>query len=144
MAWTAGTRRLALWLPPLAYMAVIFVLSAQSDPLPSVTSEFSDKLLHAVEYLGLALLVARAVAGEGVSWPWSALLTAAIVSAFGASDEWHQAFVPFRTPELADWLVDTVAGAVGGSSFVLYWRRRSPAEAAPASTASHQPHRPPR
>jgi hypothetical protein len=52
------TRRLHLWLPPLAYAVLIFLLSAQSNPLPALTTHVWDKLLHMVEFAGLALLVA--------------------------------------------------------------------------------------
>ena len=42
-----------------------------------------------------------------------------IVSAYAASDEWHQSFVPGRASEAADWIADT-AGAI--VAVVLYTR----------------------
>jgi hypothetical protein len=57
-------RRLLLWLPPLLYMALIFYLSSQSNPLPSLTTRIWDKGLHTVEYGVLGLLVCRAALGE--------------------------------------------------------------------------------
>jgi VanZ family protein len=36
-----------------------------------------------------------------------------LASAYGITDELHQAFVPLRMPDPMDWLVDTVGAAVG-------------------------------
>jgi VanZ family protein len=110
-------RRASLWIPPLLYMFVIFYLSSESEPLPAVTAHVWDKLLHTIEYTGLAVLVARALAGEGASGVSAILLTVVFVSAYGASDEWHQSFVPLRTADVADWLTDTVAALLGS---ILY------------------------
>jgi VanZ family protein len=35
-----------------------------------------------------------------------------VVSAFGASDEWHQSFVPGRFTDFWDWLADTLGAAI--------------------------------
>ena len=59
-------RRATLWVPPLVYMGAIFHLSGESQPLPELTAHVWDKLLHLVEYAGLAVLLFRAVSGEGV------------------------------------------------------------------------------
>ena len=37
---------------------------------------------------------------------------------YGGSDEWHQSFVPGRSPTLGDWVAD-VAGVVLGYGLVL-------------------------
>lgn len=44
---------------------------------------------------------------------------------YALSDEWHQAFVPGRTPEAADWLADAVGLVAGyGTTWVLLGRTR--------------------
>jgi VanZ family protein len=116
--------RLWLWGPPLLYMAAIFHLSSQSDPLPELTEHVWDKLLHTVEYSGLAILVYRALDGEGLDWRWAVMLTVLFVSTYGVSDEWHQSFVPQRTSDIFDWLTDTLAGGIGSAAFIA-WRRVS-------------------
>jgi VanZ family protein len=122
MAGKRVRRRLWLWTPAVAYMAAIFFLSSQSQPLPALTEHVWDKLLHSAEYLGLALLLFRALSGEGLG-PWtSAALTVALVSAYGASDEWHQMFVPLRTADVQDWMTDTLAGIVGAAACLAYRR----------------------
>ena len=59
-------RRVSLWLPPLLYMAAIFHFSSESQPLPMLTEHVWDKLLHTIEYTGLAILLFRALDGEGL------------------------------------------------------------------------------
>ena len=116
-------RRISLWLPPLIYMAAIFYFSSQSQPLPQLTEHVWDKLLHTIEYTGLAVLVFRAVSGEGLG-PWTAAAaTIVLVSAYGASDEWHQMFVPMRSSDVYDWLTDTLAGTIGAALSALMFRR---------------------
>jgi VanZ family protein len=41
------------------------------------------------------------------------LAAAVIASAFGATDEVHQSFVPGRNADVADWVADTLGAAVG-------------------------------
>ena len=52
--------------------------------------------------------------------------TLAAVSCFGATDEWHQLFVPGRSCELGDWVADSLGGGLGllaGSAQLLVTRR---------------------
>jgi len=109
--------RRAAWafVPALAYAAIIFALSAQSDPLPFLPPEIflQDKLLHAAEYAVLGGLLVPALRAVGLR-PRVALLAAMVIaSAFGASDEFHQSFVPGRSADVADWVADTLGAAVG-------------------------------
>ena len=118
------TTRASLWLPPLVYMAVIFYLSSQSAPLPAVTAVVWDKVLHLFEYAALAALFGRALLGEGLGWAASFVVAALLAAAYGATDEYHQLFVPLRSGELRDWLVD-VLGASLGAAVVFAFKRRS-------------------
>jgi VanZ family protein len=122
-------RRASLWLPPLLYMLLIFYLSSQSAPLPELTRRVWDKALHFPEYLVLALLLARAFRGEGLSAMRAALFALLLASAYGASDEVHQSFVPERTADVYDWIADTSGAAAAATAF---------------STASRLRRRPPR
>ena len=107
--------RVGLWLPPLIYMAVIFYLSSQSAPLPAVTAVVWDKILHLFEYAGLAALFGRALVGEGLGWSASFVVAALLAAAYGATDEYHQLFVPLRSGELRDWLVDVLGASLGAA-----------------------------
>jgi VanZ family protein len=112
------------WVPVALYAGAIFYLSAQPHPhenLPSFLFEkFSDKSLHAVEYGILALLCCRAfrwAAGPAVARQ-AVLLAIMTASAYGVTDEMHQAFVPFRESGWEDWLADTIGAAIGA----VTWR----------------------
>ncbi len=98
---------------PALVAAAIFVGSHQpASGLPSLAG--IDKLLHSAVHAlcGWTLL-------PPVARPWLALL---IASAYGVSDELHQAFVPGREPSVADWIADSLGGAAG----VWLRTRRSP------------------
>jgi VanZ family protein len=109
--------RRAAWafVPALAYAAIIFALSAQSDPLPFLPPEIflQDKLLHAAEYAVLGGLLVPALRAAGLRPRVALVASVVIASAFGATDELHQSFVPGRDAAVADWVADTVGAAVG-------------------------------
>lgn len=112
-AWSA-------WLPALLWMALIFFLSARSDPfLPSLNHPRADFLLrkagHLTEYAILALLVYRPLRGGKRAF-LSAFL---IASLYAASDEWHQSFVPGREGTLRDWGIDSAGALVA----LMGWAR---------------------
>lgn len=118
---------LSLWAPVAAYMAGLFVLSAQ-PALPDPTSS-PDWLQHGLAYAGLALVSLRAVAGGRWSRVTFGMLAAAwlIATLFGISDEFHQSFVPERSPDVRDVIADA-AGAAIGLAAAWAWGiiRRSP------------------
>jgi VanZ family protein len=98
-------------------MALIFALSSIRHP-PALPGG-SDKLLHALLYSGLGLLVARARAGgaDAVT-PRIVVFSLAFGALYGISDEFHQYLNPPRNVEAADVLADTVGAALGAG--VLY------------------------
>jgi VanZ family protein len=112
-------RRAWFWLPPLVYMAAIFHFSSESQPLPAMTAHVWDKLLHFTEYAGLGLLWCRALRSERLGWTAAIGLAALTAAAYGASDEWHQSFVPLRDSSVRDWLADMLGGALGAAAYVL-------------------------
>jgi VanZ family protein len=117
MTRTAAWNRLWLWAPTVIYMAAIFHFSSESQPLPALTERVWDKLLHTIEYGGLGFLLIRAFLGEGAGWRPSALLAVLAASLYGATDEWHQAFVPMRSSDIHDWLGDTVGAGLGVAAY---------------------------
>lgn len=104
-----------------AYMAAIFWSSSQTE-LPGIVAPFSDKLLHAVAYAGLALVVVWAsVGGTWAGVTARHLLVAVATSAvYGMTDEIHQGFVPARAPDPLDLLADAV-GASAAAGAVWAW-----------------------
>jgi VanZ family protein len=109
----------------LAYASLIFALSARANPLPFLPPELflHDKLIHAAEYAVLGGLLAHAFQLVGVR-PQLALVAAVILaSAYGASDEIHQSFVPGRDASAADWVADTLGAAIGAALATAALRR---------------------
>jgi VanZ family protein len=112
------TRRLR-WIWPLAMAGLIVFASSQSH-IPGPKIHNFDKLVHFSAFGLLATLVARVGPGwRGAVW---ALI---ITSAFGASDEWHQSFVPGRSCDFFDWLADTLGAAVAVAGYAGWSRYRN-------------------
>lgn len=111
------------WLPPLAWMGVIFFSSAQPD-LPGPPGSLLDALLkksgHFVVYAMLAFLWYRALSRDGMADRAALGLAFAIAVIYGMSDEFHQSFVPGRRPGLLDVVIDAAGAAVAVG--VIGWR----------------------
>ncbi|MSU51919.1 MAG: VanZ family protein [Opitutaceae bacterium] len=85
---------------------MIVVASGRSEVVSSDIVGF-DKVAHCLVFGLLATLVVRN--GFLPKYAW---LAVALVSLFGATDEWHQSFTPGRSVEIADWVADTLGAAV--------------------------------
>jgi len=131
---------LKYWLPVVVWTGLIFlgstdVLSAEHtsrflvpflrwlDPQISWAALNSiqiiiRKLGHLTEYAILATLLWRALVS--VHWKSSMLLTISLVGCaiFAASDEFHQSFVPSRTPSVHDVMID-ICGAIIGLAICI-------------------------
>ena len=107
-----------LWAPVVAYMALIFFVSSLSQPPTPPVVTFTQA--HTLGYLGLAVVVARALSGglpPRLRWT-TAVATIAICAAYAVTDECHQFFVPGRSFETGDLVADTVGASIGT---VLSW-----------------------
>ena len=110
------------WLPAVLWATMIFLLSSMSSP-PSPGPEFpwKDKLGHWLIYAGLGCVVARSVRrAHNLSLPKTVALAILITSAYGASDEFHQRYVPHRSCDVFDWMADTLGGIAGAAAFYAY------------------------
>lgn len=109
------------WLPPIAYMAVIFYISSRplkELPIPQIWN--FDKVIHAVEYGILGILWFR-VLNTATAKRQNVLITAFIITFFyGIFDEAHQYFVPERSSSIYDAIADGFGGWVG----IKLYRRR--------------------
>jgi VanZ family protein len=109
----ARSRLLLLWLPVVAWAAVIFAFSS----IPSLSSGLGtwDTVLrkgaHLTEYAVLGALILRALGRDAPAF------LAGI--AYAGTDELHQHFVAGRHASPIDLGVDAIGVALG----VLVWRR---------------------
>lgn len=126
------------WLPAVGWMAVIFALSARSGNelgswLPSfqrlIPGLASFDPMHYVAYFILALTFGFAF-GRRSGRATAIVLNVAMCTIYGVTDEWHQSFVPNRTPDILDIWHDAIGAAAGAlvAFAVARWRsRRQPA-----------------
>jgi hypothetical protein len=118
--------RIGRYLPAIACMLVIFILSSRSGEqlntwlplfqswIPGL-SDFNP--MHYVAYFMLGLTVAFALGKRAGTWLGCAL-NVVICVAYGLSDEWHQSFVPMRSPDILDLKHDAI-GAAAAAILVL-------------------------
>ena len=113
-------------------MAAIFYVSSLPNPVPELVQTAGDKTLHLLAYAGLAFLCARAIGDEQAGWRLTLLLAFAIATVYGATDEWHQMYVPGRGPSVYDWLADMAGSGAGAAIHAAIQRPRglsAPAQA---------------
>ena len=112
------------WLPPLLWAAFILILtSIPGSHLPVLPFRNADKIVHITIYGVLGWLAARAWS-NGSRISGAALVVVALISCFGALDEWHQQFIPRRSMELLDWAADTTGATIGVVLATASGRRR--------------------
>jgi VanZ family protein len=102
------------------------------------------KTAHFVEYFILSLLILRGIrAGRKDTRLGWALAAIVLVSGCAALDEFHQSFVPGRTPAVSDVLLDTAGGiaaqALAGLVFLWGHVRERQRERALRPTAAAGP-----
>ena len=104
-------RTAILWLLVIVYAAGIFILSSDSNP-PSdgdfgLYIPFFDKIAHFFLYLFFGATLYLAVRETSERNPEHLAYAAGALYAF--SDEVHQYFVPYRSTDAFDFLVDALA-----------------------------------
>ncbi len=111
-----ATRMLRYLIPPVLWALLIFIVSSipgsELEP-PDIFQ--SDKIAHLGVYFVLAFLVYRALKAEGLFPQLTSrapLVTLIVVAVYGASDEFHQVFVPGRSVDFFDWLADFLGGVL--------------------------------
>ncbi len=136
-------RKILPWAAAILWMALIFFLSAQvaeqSDQLSTGITEkivaiienvipnaglVAETMNHVVRknahffsYLMLGVLTANALRSSGMRGFKGVAAAFAICAIYAASDEIHQLFVPGRSGQFTDVLIDS-AGALIGSGIV--------------------------
>ncbi len=102
---------LGLALP--GYMGLLFYLS--SIPGTEITIQTPDYILHALAFGGLSVLFMANILihtqKDKVNLLKSMIISTILTSFYGLLDEFHQSFVPGRTPDWHDILADLV-GAI--------------------------------
>jgi VanZ family protein len=115
---------LLYWLPVLLYLTVMIVLSAQPYLRPPLEFPQSDKLMHALEYFGLGILVVRALrATMRIQLPLvAALLALSFGIVVGTGEEYLQSFIPGRVSSPFDLLADTFGMTLAQIVYLAFTR----------------------
>ncbi|MCO4783687.1 MAG: VanZ family protein [Candidatus Cloacimonetes bacterium] len=96
--------------PSILVMTLIFNLSSGPVGVELPTIDHLDKILHffAYGFLAICYWIALITYKVKKNYPIAVGLT----FLFGCSDEFHQSFIPSRTPELLDIVADTCGAVV--------------------------------
>jgi VanZ family protein len=109
------------WMPSALWMGAIFYMSSKQGLGETL---LPDYVLHFIAYSILATTYFYAL-GTSINRRGKIFIVCVLLtSLYGLSDEFHQSFVPTRTPDVKDWLVDTLAGLVI-SALLVYPSTRS-------------------
>lgn len=115
--------------PAVFWAALLFAESsipAQAFPESPILAQ--DKLIHMGIYGVFGFLLYRGLRLRGpASATVAGWVTLIVCSLYGASDEFHQHFVPGRSMDVYDWLADTigVALAIGIARYLEMRRARA-------------------
>ena len=113
------------WGPALLVMAAIFAASSQSkSAVPDLGAADwpVKKAGHLLMYGVLAACWMRGLAYGRPANGRDALWAIVLSTLYGASDEFHQSFVPGRGATVIDVVIDGV-GAILGAGLTLGWQR---------------------
>lgn len=117
------------WLPSAIWAATIFILSSLPPVVPGEQKAGGvplDKWAHLAAYGLLAILIHWPLyRHHKLALPKATLLAILLASAYGATDEWHQALVPNRWCSLGDWTADALGAVLAGLCWYLYESIRS-------------------
>lgn len=122
----SNLKKIFYWLPALLYMGLIYYLSSFPAPgaVQAVPIILKVKLVHLVEYgLLSALLWGALIKTTGLKPGEIAALAIMLTILYGATDELHQVFVPFRTGSNVDLVVNGI-GAAMMQAAIFYMRKR--------------------
>jgi hypothetical protein len=109
--------------PMMVWALMLFIESSiPGHVIPGFWVFGYDKVIHFLIYVVFAIALSRGIRNQS-RFPLLAkhhyIFTIALVSLYGATDEWHQYFVPKRSCSLYDWMADTAGGITGALFFWL-------------------------
>lgn len=111
--------------PALLFAVLVFILSSfPGDKLPNIGFDFSDKVVHILEFGLFGIFLYHAFRyPRPLSKPYFISLCVGIP--YAAFDEIHQLFVPGRYCEIGDFIADSLGIIIfaGISAIVLQFKK---------------------
>lgn len=117
----------ARWIPSVLWMAVIFYLSSRTGSDLQGMFAFLDSFNfgHLIAYFILSLLFYWALqAHPGKRKIDIRLISVGLSFLYGLTDEWHQSFVPSRSPDPMDILNDVIGATFAMMAVTWYSRKK--------------------
>lgn len=93
--------------------AIVDVIARSVSWSQDILTFLTRKAAHMFIYFALGILMFNVVKEFPLSKKRAVLLSVLFVMLYAITDEFHQSFVPGRSAELRDVLIDTTAGMVG-------------------------------
>lgn len=111
-------------LSPLILASISVFIASHQEGVPFDTSIFilQDKVYHFIAYFIYGITIQLFLSYFNLESKKYILLTILIGSLFGASDEFHQSFIPNRTIEFFDWVADTLGVSASLSIRTLLYK----------------------
>lgn len=112
------------FIPVLTVMGTIFLLSHTTGAALPIDLHGFDKLLHIIAYTALGLSALFAVRERYRKNPY--IISLAIILfclVYGISDEFHQSFIPGRTPSFLDLVADLTGGVVAVTAWGVWAKK---------------------
>ena len=129
------------YLPLILWMAVIFAFSANPKPYSALPQSWSEpsssnpvgpssdeilgRFLHVGEYIVLAILVSRMSLLGKRNNAGLIMVVIGLSGLYALSDEFHQSFVPGRSAQWSDLLLDLIGILIGVLVFKIWQRTRA-------------------
>lgn len=115
------------YLPALAWASLIFFFSSlPSNSVPRIATNFDDLFLHFVVYAILGFLLGQAFLHSPEKNRLTWFVVACLIGIlYGASDEFHQMFVPGRHATISDLIADAL-GVLTGTILYSWLRKKQP------------------
>lgn len=136
-------KKIKYFIPALIWMIFIFIMSHtngndssnQSNFIAEIILKFIDidvetltflirKAAHMSEYAILLLLIYYGLSNT-ITYKYNLLTSLATTFIYACSDEFHQLFIPGRSGQLKDVLIDTSGGLVMLLIIYLWQRKKS-------------------
>ena len=116
-------KHLWAWGPAVGFLVAIFCVSGMSHPDFFIGLFLGhQKVGHFVAYGFLCVLLFRALRYSCRPWVfhWAPVIALVLASFYGATDEFHQLFVPGRSGEVRDWAIDTLGALTAAVVLLVY------------------------
>lgn len=120
------------YLPAIAVAAILFFLSSlPGHSVPRMGFQYEDLFLHFLAYSVFGYTLGLAFLHNPPSVSSKRILLAFLIGLiYAISDEYHQSFVPGRSPAVSDVIADCLGSLFGLYCFLTWLRRRGLSKAA--------------